>query len=165
MACSKSINMRHSKCKHPKGGEKMQALQFRIHDWVTFKYEKKHIYTITDIYMEGETYTDLKKQTVYVFELIRQKDGYRTEAEQEELCLIHRPPFLQHLAMTNFYLALRQNYAIFRPDIHQKTQKKHATSIDEYLDQYNDYKILYEWFGDKQYYEKMQSVLKKIEHI
>lgn len=37
-----------------------------------------------------------------------------------------------------------------------------SQSIDELLDMYNDYKYLYEWFGDEQYKQMMETVVKRL---
>lgn len=140
----------------------MEKLHFKIHDWVTFVFEKKHIYTIEDIRTEKDVFLYNPEKKIYIFQLVRQKDGFRIEAEQEELLLIHRPFMMQNMAIYQLYAAMQKK---MQEEQGKKNINPNRTSIDQYLDMYNDYKLLYECFGDEVYKQKMQKVLDKMEMI
>ena len=43
--------------------------------------------------------------------------------------------------------------------------EKSGPSVDDLLDMYNDYKALYEWFGDDQYKRMMETVVQRLQTI
>ena len=86
------------------------------------------------------------------------------EAEEDELLLIHRPTIDSNISIFDFYTSA---YAqIKTPRTSQKKKKEvRLIGVDQYLDVYNDYRLLYEWFGDKKYLEGMQKVLNKMKTV
>lgn len=140
----------------------MEKLQFKINDWVTFIYERKHIYKVQDIRVEKESTLHNPEGVIYLFQLVRQKDGFQIEAEQEELLLLHRPvkSFNSEIleGYTKAYYQIQNPQAI-------PTREKKPIGVDQYLDVYNDYHLLYQWFGDQKYLEKMHKVLNKMKTV
>lgn len=91
-----------------------------------------------------------------IYELSRLKDGEWLEATEEELVYIadeqKAKKFLLHPQL--------RNNPTQKPE-----RKKDMADIDMLLDMYNDYKRLYELFGENTYRKKMKEVLKKLEAI
>ncbi|MBM4762007.1 hypothetical protein [Bacillus sp. B15-48] len=113
-----------------------------------------------------------------IYELSRIKDGEWLEAGEEELTLIadaeSADVFIQKLGL----LFSSEKKALPKPENKKQTSTKQKaekeelrkknmkqTLIDSMLDIYNDYKILYLWFGDEEYAHVMKVVLRKLSVI
>lgn len=113
-----------------------------------------------------------------IYELSRIKDGEWLEAGEEELTLVadaeSAEVFIQKLGLlySNEKKALpapvndkksaapntRKNAE--KDELRKKNKKR--IQIDSLLDIYNDYRILYNWFGDDEYAHVMKVVLRKL---
>jgi hypothetical protein len=112
-----------------------------------------------------------------IYELSRVSDGEWLEAGEEELTLVadaeSADTFIQKLGL--LYLVNKQEKTIQKQlpqniirkaefeEIEKKKEKKQL--IDNLLDIYNDYRILYELFYDQEYYQVMRLILKKLESL
>jgi hypothetical protein len=112
-----------------------------------------------------------------IYELSRVSDGEWLEAGEEELTLVadaeSADTFIQKLGL--LYLVNKQDKPVSKPlpqnlirkaeieEIEKKKEKKQL--IDNLLDIYNDYRILYDVFQDQEYYQVMRLILKKLETI
>jgi hypothetical protein len=114
-----------------------------------------------------------------IYELSRIRDGEWLEAGEEELTLVadaeSAEVFIQKLGL----LFSNEKKSLPAPDhdkkqpasrrkaekeeLRKKTQKR--TLIDSLLDIYNDYRILYLWFGDEEYAHVMKVILRKLSVI
>jgi hypothetical protein len=112
-----------------------------------------------------------------IYELSRVSDGEWLEAGEEELTLVadaeSADTFIQKLGL--LYLVNKQDQAIKNTnlknlirkaefeEIERKKEKKEL--IDNLLDIFNDYRILYELFHDQEYYQVMRVILRKLESL
>ncbi len=112
-----------------------------------------------------------------IYELSRVSDGEWLEAGEEELTFVadaeSADTFIQKLGL--LYLVNKQEQTAGKPktqnmvrkaeleEIERKKEKKQL--IDNLLDIYNDYRILYELFHDKEYYQVMRVVLRRLESL
>ncbi|MGG3470131.1 hypothetical protein ABES02_21925 [Neobacillus pocheonensis] len=112
-----------------------------------------------------------------IYELSRVSDGEWLEAGEEELTLVadaeSADTFIQKLGL--LYLVNKQEKTTKNPqlqnivrkaefeEIERKKEKKEL--IDNLLDIFNDYRILYELFGDQEYYQVMRVILRKLESL
>ncbi|ETI67880.1 hypothetical protein [Neobacillus vireti] len=112
-----------------------------------------------------------------IYELSRVSDGEWLEAGEEELTLVadaeNADTFIQKLGI--LYLVNKQEKAANIPkplnmvrkaefeEIERKKEKKEL--IDNLLDIFNDYRILYEMFHDQEYYQVMRVILRKLESL
>ncbi|HEY2421385.1 MAG TPA: hypothetical protein VGI04_08220 [Neobacillus sp.] len=112
-----------------------------------------------------------------IYELSRVSDGEWLEAGEEELTLVadaeSADTFIQKLGL--LYLVNKQEKNLNQPksqnivrkaeseEIERKKEKK--TLIDNLLDIYNDYQILFELFHDQEYYQVMRVILRKLETL
>ena len=112
-----------------------------------------------------------------IYELSRVSDGEWLEAGEEELTLVadaeSADTFIQKLGL--LYLVNKQEKMVNKPkspniirnaEVEEIERKKEREQlIDQLLDIYNDYRILYEMFHDQEYYQVMRVILKKLELI
>lgn len=112
-----------------------------------------------------------------IYELSRVSDGEWLEAGEEELTFVadaeSADTFIQKLGL--LYLVNKQEQTAGKPktqnivrkeefeEIERKKEKKQL--IDNLLDIYNDYRILYELFNDQEYYQVMRVVLRRLESL
>ncbi|WP_223593218.1 hypothetical protein [Neobacillus bataviensis] len=112
-----------------------------------------------------------------IYELSRVSDGEWLEAGEEELTLVadaeSADTFIQKLGL--LYLVNKQEKTTKNPnlqnmvrkaefeEIERKKEKKEL--IDNLLDIFNDYRILYELFHDQEYYQVMRVILRKLESL
>jgi hypothetical protein len=112
-----------------------------------------------------------------IYELSRVSDGDWLEAGEEELTLVadaeNADTFIQKLGL--LYLVNKKEKIEKNPkvqgmvrkaeleEIVRKKEKKEL--IDNLLDIFNDYRILYEMFQDQEYYQVMRVILRKLESL
>jgi len=112
-----------------------------------------------------------------IYELSRVSDGEWLEAGEEELTLVadaeSADTFIQKLGL--LYLVNKQDQAVKNTnlknlirksefeEIERKKEKKEL--IDNLLDIFNDYRILYELFHDQEYFQVMRVILRKLESL
>lgn len=113
-----------------------------------------------------------------IYELSRIKDGEWLEAGEEELTLVadaeSADTFIQKLGLlfsankevkpsVNLEKKPNQPRAGEKEELRKLTQKR--MTIDNLLDIYNDYRILYKWFRDEEYAHVMRVILRKLSMI
>jgi hypothetical protein len=148
--------------------------QFYFGDLVFVKGYGEAIFKIVGIRTEIWRYKEGSFEEI-IYELSRLSDGEWLEAAEEELILIadseNAEIFLQKLTL--YYLVKKEKksmelHAIM--DMSKKTEKElikfkkeKEEIIDGLLDVYNDYKNLYEVFGDDKYKKVMELALKNLD--
>ncbi|MBT2641627.1 hypothetical protein J7I80_05290 [Bacillus sp. ISL-41] len=110
-----------------------------------------------------------------IYELSRIKDGEWLEAGEEELTLVadsdSADTFIQKLGLlfsankevkpsVNLEKKSHQPRAGEKEELRKTNQKR--MTIDNLLDIYNDYRILYKWFQDDEYAHVMRVILRKL---
>ncbi|WLR56733.1 hypothetical protein LC048_07585 [Mesobacillus subterraneus] len=110
-----------------------------------------------------------------IYELSRIKDGEWLEAGEEELTLVadsdSADTFIQKLGLlfsankevkpsVNLEKKSNQPRAGEKEELRKIHQKR--LTIDNLLDLYNDYRILYKWFNDEEYAHVMRVILRKL---
>ncbi|MBS4215993.1 MULTISPECIES: hypothetical protein [Neobacillus] len=112
-----------------------------------------------------------------IYELSRVSDGEWLEVGEEELTLVadaeSADTFIQKLGL--LYLVNKQDKTTKSPNIQNMVRKAEFEEIsrkkekkeliDNLLDIFNDYRILYELFQDQEYYQVMRVILKKLESL
>jgi len=112
-----------------------------------------------------------------IYELARVTDGEWLEAGEEELTLVAdaeaADTFIQKLGF--LYLVNKQDKTTMKKklqnmvkreekeELEKNIQKKEL--IDQLLDIYNDYRILYEMFQDQEYAQVKRLILRKLENL
>lgn len=111
-----------------------------------------------------------------IYELSRIKDGEWLEAGEEELTLVadsdSAETFIQKLGLlfsankevrpsVNLEKKSPQPRAGEKEELRKINQKR--MTIDNLLDIYNDYRILYNWFNDEEYAHVMRVILRKLQ--
>ncbi|SEN79760.1 hypothetical protein SAMN05192533_12122 [Mesobacillus persicus] len=116
-----------------------------------------------------------------IYELSRIKDGEWLEAGEEELTLIadaeSADVFIKKFGLL-WNTDKKDKKALSAPEEKKQTSSKRKSEkeelrkkgmkkslIDSMLDIYNDYRILYLWFGDEEYAHVMKVVLRKLSVI
>jgi hypothetical protein len=110
-----------------------------------------------------------------IYELSRIKDGEWLEAGEEELTLVadseSADTFIQKLGLlfsankevkssVNLDKKLNQPRAGEKEELRKINQRR--MTIDNLLDIYNDYRILYKWFNDDEYAHVMRVIIRKL---
>ncbi|MGA9227166.1 MAG: hypothetical protein WB217_12560, partial [Mesobacillus sp.] len=110
-----------------------------------------------------------------IYELSRIKDGEWLEAGEEELTLVadseSAETFIQKLGLlfsankevkpsANLEKKPSPSRSGEKEELRKIYQKR--TTIDNLLDIYNDYRILYKWFNDEEYAHVMRVILRKL---
>ncbi|MFC0274315.1 hypothetical protein ACFFIX_23490 [Metabacillus herbersteinensis] len=111
-----------------------------------------------------------------IYELTRMNDGEWLESSEDELSLVisnqAAESFIQQLSF--IYLLVEEKKGIenflsspvgletLEKKIETKKFKKEPTMIDDLLDIYNDYKVLYKMFRDPEYKEMMNLILQSL---
>ncbi|MCM3568828.1 hypothetical protein [Neobacillus mesonae] len=112
-----------------------------------------------------------------IYELSRISDGEWLEAGEEELTLVadaeSADTFIQKLGL--LYLVNKQEKTftnsslqnmVRKAELEEMAKKKEKKElIDNLLDIFNDYRILYELFHDPEYYQVMRVILRKLENL
>jgi hypothetical protein len=112
-----------------------------------------------------------------IYELYRVSDGEWLEASEEELTLVadsaSAEMIIKKLGLK--YLAKKESTPLklvksqkmpemVEQDAINQDHEKYEL-IDHLLDIFNDYRILYEWFGDQEFSQVMKVILRKLEGI
>lgn len=112
-----------------------------------------------------------------IYELSRVSDGEWLEASEEELTIVadaeSADTFIQKLGF--LYLINKQQNPVHLPKIQNILRKAEVEEIerkrvkkqliDDLLDIYNDYRILFELFHDQEFYQVMRVVLRKLRSL
>ena len=112
-----------------------------------------------------------------IYELTRLKDGEWLETEEEDLTLVlrtyemdqfvHQLLFVHYVGEAGQELDEPISEKVFLPFAGDPEEQEHERNmavavVDELLDIYNDYKVLYEMFQDAEYKEMMEFVLSSL---
>jgi hypothetical protein len=112
-----------------------------------------------------------------IYELYRINDGEWLEASEEELTLVADSSSAENMIqkLDLKYLMKQQSkpLELVKPQKLSKKVKFEEINredeikelIDHLLDIYNDYRILYEWFNDQEFYQVMNVILRKLDSI
>ncbi|WP_043933694.1 hypothetical protein [Bacillus sp. EB01] len=111
-----------------------------------------------------------------IYELSRVKDGEWLEAGEEELTLLadadHAETFINKLGFLHIVgkqeKARKQKQEVSRKNAEAEELdriKERRQLIDRLLDIYNDYRILNEMFGDHEYIQVMEVIMKKLKNL
>ncbi|MGZ0085581.1 hypothetical protein ACWNXI_08360 [Caldibacillus thermoamylovorans] len=94
-----------------------------------------------------------------IYELKRLTDGWEIEVPLEDIIPV---ALGEETSVT-----LVQDIVIAMPALRPlpADNRSSGPSVDELLDVYNDYKALYEWFGDEQYKQMMETVVQRLRTI
>ncbi|WP_223701895.1 hypothetical protein [Sutcliffiella deserti] len=108
-----------------------------------------------------------------IYELTRLSDGEWLEAGEEELTMIvhheHAEVFIHKLGLSYMFNKENTSLELYNPMTgsnnyfkKEEFNKEYQRIIDGLLDVYNDYKALYELFGDEEYKKVMNLVVKNL---
>ncbi|GAA0336318.1 hypothetical protein GCM10008967_28340 [Bacillus carboniphilus] len=145
--------------------------KFIIGDLVQVKGRGAELFKVVGFRTEIWRYKEDAWEDV-VYELSSVKDGVWLEVGEEDLTLIadasHADTYMQKLGflyMTN-KKSPDKKLSLKKKNIDQGKQKtaleQKKEAIDQLLDLYNDYKLLYEWFGNQEYKTGMKVTVKKL---
>lgn len=112
-----------------------------------------------------------------IYELARVKDGEWLEAGEEELTLLadaeHADTFIKKLGFLSIIgktekpaQQLAESQSTKNAEARELEKRKEKKElVDRLLDIYNDYRILHQLFGDLEYEQVMEVILKKLQEI
>ncbi|OCA90827.1 hypothetical protein A8F94_02840 [Bacillus sp. FJAT-27225] len=112
-----------------------------------------------------------------IYELARVKDGEWLEAGEEELTLLadaeHAETFINKLGFLHIVGKQEKARKQQRSELSNKDaeaeelarKKERRLLIDRLLDIYNDYRILHQLFGDHEYSQVMEVIMKKLKSL
>ncbi|KUL19153.1 hypothetical protein QNH18_11600 [Bacillus paralicheniformis] len=150
--------------------------QFLIGDVVYVKDYGKELFKITGHRTEIWRYVEDGWEDI-IYELTRLKDGEWLETEEEDLTLVlrtyemdqfvHQLLFVHYVGEAGQELDEPISEKVFLPFAGDPEEQEHERNmavavVDELLDIYNDYKVLYEMFQDAEYKEMMEFVLSSL---
>jgi hypothetical protein len=106
---------------------------------------------------------------VVIYELSRITDGEWLEAEEDEMTFISSQKNIDDLKMLNNNHSpssnnqkLKNKNDISRMNKLSTKKLENESQIDDFLDMYNDYKFLYDKFGDTEYKKKLKRILTQL---
>ncbi|MGM9988239.1 MAG: histidinol dehydrogenase [Bacillaceae bacterium] len=138
--------------------------KFRLNDTVQFQENDGHTYRIVGYRLE-RSFTHYEESTTIIYELVRDFDGYRTDAEEEQLMKVE-DVISENILMygKDLWGYLKPfKVQVFKGTIPVKAKVDNTKYIDELLDTYNDYKRLAETFDDVSFQLKAEEVLAKLQ--
>lgn len=144
-------------------------LKFNIGDLVYVKGYGKEVFKIVGYRTELWRYQNDAWEEV-TYELVRFRDGEWLEATTDELKMVIQrkdaEKHLQNIHIIKYIAGLKDQKTLpalksEKKENGQEERKKtqQTNIIDSMLDLYNDYKLLYEFFGDEEYKEMMNNVI------
>ncbi|MFN2745708.1 MULTISPECIES: hypothetical protein [Bacillus] len=149
---------------------------FLIGDVVYVKDYGKELFKITGHRTEIWRYVEDGWEDI-IYELTRLKDGEWLETEEEDLTLVlrtyemdqfvHQLLFVHYVGEAGQELDEPISEKVLLPSATDNEEQEHEREmavavVDELLDIYNDYKVLYEMFQDAEYKEMMNFVLNSL---
>ncbi|KQC47359.1 hypothetical protein AP057_01535 [Geobacillus sp. Sah69] len=96
-----------------------------------------------------------------IYELKRLTDGWEIEVHLEDMTPLADGDETSVTLVQDIVIAAPMKASIALPSAGEKS----GPSVDDLLDMYNDYKALYEWFGDDQYKRMMETVVQRLQTI
>ncbi len=97
-----------------------------------------------------------------IYELKRLTDGWEIEVHLEDIIPLADGEETSVTLVQDIVIAAPVKASLLLPPADSGEK---GPSVDELLDMYNDYKALYEWFGDEQYQRMMETVVKRLRTI
>ncbi|PJW13988.1 MULTISPECIES: hypothetical protein [unclassified Geobacillus] len=97
-----------------------------------------------------------------IYELKRLTDGWEIEVHLEDMIPLADGDETSVTLVQDIVIAAPMKALIALPPA---GGEKSGPSVDDLLDMYNDYKALYEWFGDDQYKRMMETVVQRLQTI
>lgn len=97
-----------------------------------------------------------------IYELKRLTDGWEIEVHLEDMIPLADGDETSVTLVQDIVIAAPMKASIALPPA---GGEKSGPSVDDLLDMYNDYKALYEWFGDDQYKRMMETVVQRLQTI
>ncbi|STO12075.1 Uncharacterised protein [[Flavobacterium] thermophilum] len=97
-----------------------------------------------------------------IYELKRLTDGWEIEVHLEDMIPLADGDGTSVTLVQDIVIAAPMKASIALPPA---GGEKSGPSVDDLLDMYNDYKALYEWFGDDQYKRMMETVVQRLQTI
>ncbi|MGG3162287.1 hypothetical protein ABEO87_11605 [Geobacillus stearothermophilus] len=97
-----------------------------------------------------------------IYELKRLTDGWEIEVHLEDMIPLDDGDETSVTLVQDIVIAAPMKALIALPPA---GGEKSGPSVDDLLDMYNDYKALYEWFGDDQYKRMMETVVQRLQTI
>jgi hypothetical protein len=145
---------------------------YQIGDIVLVKGYGSSLFQIVGIRTEVWRYADDGWEEL-TYELTRMSDGEWLEATEDEMSLMisnqDAETFMQQLHLNNtktdtgrYFKAIISNHISSDTDDDGNGLQEQKKMIDELLDIYNDYKALYQMFGEPEYKEMMDLILKSL---
>jgi hypothetical protein len=151
--------------------------QFLIGDIVQVKGYNTDLFKIIGFRTEIWRYKEDAWEDV-IYELSRITDGEWLESSEEELTLVadaeNADDFIQNLG--NLYMEGQEKQTLKLPEpkttsglnplkISKEIKQKQKVVIDQLLDVYNDYELLYKMFRDPEYEKIKKGILRKLKRI
>ncbi|MGG0457041.1 histidinol dehydrogenase [Bacillus mycoides] len=131
--------------------------KFKLNDTVQFAEKDGHLYRIVGYRLEKGFYPK-DEWTHIIYELLREFDGYKMDAEEEEIVKV--------IQVEDEYYKIQEVSGYRYPvKMKQKQQVMKGEKIDDLLDTYNDYKRLADFFKDLLYEQKAEEVLQEMKRL
>jgi hypothetical protein len=133
--------------------------KFKINDTVQFAKNDGHFYRVIGYRIEKSIYLNDEYSSI-IYELLREFDGLQVDAEEEELISVSN--------FDEFYGSMFEKLGTFKIKFTNKDEdlktvsSTSASSIDELLDKYNDYRRLAILFKDYLYDLAAENVLDEL---
>lgn len=133
--------------------------KFKINDTVQFAKNDGHFYRVIGYRIEKSIYLNDEYSSI-IYELLREFDGLQVDAEEEELISVSN--------FDEFYGSMFEKLGTFKIKFTKKDEDLNtvsstsASSIDELLDKYNDYRRLAILFKDYLYDLAAENVLDEL---
>lgn len=132
--------------------------KFHFGDIVSVKGYPDELFVIIGFRAEIWRYKDSAWEDI-IYELSHIQDGSWLEASQDELTFVAKDAHqLVQLSKATYNKTKIQSSK-------RNTKEKELINIDKLLDMYNDYRHLYEMFGEISYKRKMKEILIKLEAL
>lgn len=144
--------------------------QYHIGDIVQVKGYEAELFKVVGYRTEIWRYTEDGWEDV-IYELMRINDGEWLEASEEELAFVmgkkEAGTFVQQLSLMHIVspenksmdqLLAKEKLQKLEPPV-RKAKRTKNDIVNELLDIYNDYRSLYEMFGDPEYKEMMDFII------
>ncbi|UPM53281.1 histidinol dehydrogenase [Gottfriedia acidiceleris] len=133
--------------------------KFKINDTVQFVKNDGHFYRVIGYRIEKSIYLNDEYSSI-IYELLREFDGLQVDAEEDELVSVSN--------FDEFYGSMFEKLGTFtikfakKQEDLKKSNMVEASSVDELLDKYNDYRRLAILFKDCLYDLAAENVLNEL---
>jgi len=136
-------------------------LPFFLGEIVRVRDYGSHLFKVVGVRTEiYRYYGEGWEETIY--ELKRLTDGWEIEVHLEDIIPLADGEETSVTLVQDIVIATPMKASLLLPPVDAENS---GPSVDELLDRYNDYKALYEWFGDEQYKRMMETVVQHLQAI